>query len=150
MANTYSALYLHLVFSTKLRRKLIDPDIETEVWKYINGIARKNGIKPIETGGIEDHIHSLLNYPPRYSASEIAKIIKAGSSGWFKRRFGRRSFGWQNGYAAFSVSPSLVTKTLRYIKSQREHHQGKSFEDEYRELLDLHGIDVSDEKFLFG
>jgi putative transposase len=150
MANTYSSIFTHFVFSTKNREEWIEVEIENRVWAYIGGIARKHNCTAIQVGGIEDHIHALILSPPKYSQSEIAKFLKGDSSKWIHEEFLKlHKFGWQDGFSAFSVSKSIVPKVVDYIKNQREHHKGKSFEDEYLELLTLHEIDIVDEKYLY-
>lgn len=151
MANTYSSLFYHIVFSTKNRVRWIDVEIENRVWAYIGGIARKHKCTAIQVGGIEDHIHALVLSLPKYAPSEIGQFLKGESSKWIHEEFPKMSkFGWQDGYSAFSVSKSIVPRVVEYIKNQRQKHQGKTFEDEYLELLELHEIDVVDEKYLFG
>jgi REP element-mobilizing transposase RayT len=151
MANTYSSTFNHIVFSTKNRERWIDEKIEGRVWAYIGGIARKHECTAIQVGGIEDHVHALIMSPPKYSPSQIAKFLKGESSKWIHDTFPKMSgFNWQDGYSTFSVSRSIVPKVVEYIKNQREHHKGKSFEDEYLELLKLHEIDIIDEKYIFG
>lgn len=151
MANTYSSLFYHLVFSTKNRQRWIEPDIETRVWQYIGGIARKHGTTAIQIGGIEDHIHALILSPPKYSPSQIAQFIKGESSKWLRGEFPKMSsFAWQDGYSAFSVSKKNVPLVVDYIKAQRQHHKGKSFETEYKDLLRWHEVDTVDEKYIFG
>jgi putative transposase len=150
MANTYSQIYLHIVFSTKNRTPWIDVDIETRVWAYIGGIARKHKIAPIQIGGIEDHVHALVGSPTTLSPSQIAKHLKGESSIWIHREFRHlKEFAWQDGYGAFSVSRSEIPRVVEYIKNQRQHHKSQSFEDEYVALLKLHGIEY-DEQYLFG
>ncbi|HUF03868.1 MAG TPA: IS200/IS605 family transposase [Aridibacter sp.] len=150
MANTYSSLFYHLVFSTKERRRFLKPNVESRIWDFIGGIARHNGLTPIRVGGIEDHIHALLLAPPKYSVSQIAKFIKADSSRWIKSELGYDLFSWQDGYAAFSVSKRTVPKVRQYIEEQRIHHGRMSFENEYRQMLNLHEIDIGNEEYLFG
>lgn len=150
MANTYSSLFYHLVFSTKERRRFLKPDKEVRIWDFIGGIARHNGLTPIRIGGVEDHIHALLLSPPKYSVSQIAKFIKADSSRWIKREFGSDLFSWQDGYAAFSVSKRTVPKVQEYIERQRIHHGRMSFEYEYRRMLELHEIDIGNADYLLG
>jgi len=151
MANTYSSIFYHFVFSTKNRENWIDTEIEHRVWAYIGGITRKHNCTGIQIGGIEDHIHALILSPPRYSPSQIAQFLKGESSKWIHEEFPKMAkFGWQDGYSAFSVSKSVVPKVVRYIENQREHHQSKTFEEEYSDLLELHEIDVVDNKYLFG
>ncbi len=149
MANTYSSLFLHIVFSTKHRQRLIQPEIENRVWAYIGGIARIHNLTAIQVGGIEDHIHALIMAKPVHSPSEVAKWIKADSSKWIHEEFERmKMFGWQDGYGAFSVSKSNVPAVVEYIKNQREHHKKESFEEEYERLMKLHEVDY-DPQYLF-
>lgn len=150
MANTFSQIYFHIVFSTKNRIDLIHPDIEKRVWAYIGGILRKHGMTPIEIGGMDDHIHALTGAPPTISPSQAAKYVKGGSSFWIHNEFPNlHDFAWQDGYGVFSVSTSVVPNVVDYIKRQREHHQKQTFEEEYVELLRLHEVEY-DERYLFG
>jgi REP element-mobilizing transposase RayT len=151
MANTYSSIFYHIVFSTKNRENWIDAEIESRVWAYIGGIARKHNCTAIQVGGIEDHIHALILSPTTFSPSQIAQFLKGESSKWIHEEFPTLAkFGWQDGYGIFSVSKKLVPNVVEYIKNQREHHKGKSFEEEYLELLKWHEIDIVDEKYLYG
>lgn len=151
MANTYSSLFFHIVFSTKNRNEWIDVEIENRIWAYIGGIARKHNCTAIQVGRIEDHIHAIILSPTTYSPSQIAQFLKGESSKWIHEEFPKlNKFGWQDGYSVFSVSKSIVPKVVDYIKNQRERHKGKTFEEEYLELLKLHEIDIVDEKFLLG
>jgi REP element-mobilizing transposase RayT len=150
MANTFSQIYFHIVFSTKNRVDLIHPDIEARVWAYLGGIARKHKMTPIQIGGIDNHVHALLGAPTTVSASQAAKYLKGDSSLWIHGEFPNlRDFAWQDGYGVFSVSKSLIPNVVEYIKRQRRHHERQTFEEEFVELLKLHEIDY-DEKYLFG
>lgn len=145
MANTYSSLFYHIVFSTKNRANLITPEIEDRVWAYIGGIARKHGLSALQVGGIENHVHALTMAKPVHSPSQIAQWLKGESSKWIHETFpGLSAFAWQDGYGVFSVSKSNVPEVIEYIKNQREHHKKQTFEDEYISLLKLHGIDYDD------
>ena len=107
MANTYTSLTYHIVFSTKLRRKLIRRDVESELHKYIAGIIREHKSQPLEIGGVEDHIHIVTGIAPTIALSDMVRLIKANSSKWFNEIHARNvKFGWQTGYAAFTVSQS--------------------------------------------
>lgn len=109
MANTYTCLRYHVIFSTKSRERWITPDIEERVWAYLGGIARENDITPLLIGGVDDHVHMLLGLPPTATVSEALKHIKGASSKWIKETFpARQGFGWQDGYGAFTVSKSQV------------------------------------------
>src|ERR1700736_3174961 len=109
MANTYTSLHYHIIFSTKRREAWITPDIEHRVWAYLGGIARENQMKPLQIGGIEDHVHVLVGAPPTLAPSKIAQLVKGGSSAWIHTEFPElRDFAWQDGYGAFAVSKSNV------------------------------------------
>lgn len=150
MANTYSQLFFHLVFSTKNRENFIHQSIENRVWSYIGGIARKHNLTALQIGGIENHIHALIISKPTIEPNLIPKWLKGESSKWIKDEFADlQRFAWQDGYGMFSVSKSNAPKVIDYIRNQREHHNKQSFEDEYIELLKLHEIEY-DEKYLFG
>ena len=149
MANTFTSLHCHVIFSTKNREPWLRADLEERVWSYLGGIARENRMKPVMIGGIENHVHLLLGLPPTLAVSKAAQLIKGGSSAWIKEQFpGLRGFGWPDGYGAFSVSKSQVPDVTEYIRGQREPHRGKSFEEEYRAFLDKHEIPY-DERYVF-
>jgi REP element-mobilizing transposase RayT len=151
MANTFSSLYYHVVFSTKNRKYFIKPDLEEQVWSYLGGIARDIGAKPIKIGGIDDHIHALLMSQPRHSPSKLMQTVKGKSSKWMRSELpDLADFGWQDGYGVFSVSKSNVPDVVGYIENQRYRHSDISFEDEYRRILSLHDLDDVDERFIFG
>ncbi len=150
MANTFSQIYLHIVFSTKDRLDLIKPEVEQRVWSYIAGVAKKHRMTPIQIGGIETHIHALVGTPTVISPAEAAKYLKGDSSKWIHDQVREiRTFAWQDGYGAFSVSKSLIPAVTKYIQNQREHHSRQTFEEEFIELLNLHEIEY-DERYLFG
>ncbi|MEZ5305016.1 MAG: IS200/IS605 family transposase [Verrucomicrobiales bacterium] len=150
MPNTYTCLPVHFIFSTKDRLNLIARDLESDLWAFLGGIAKENGMKPIKIGGVENHIHALVGLPPTLSCANAMKFLKGGSSRWInsEKRVGQLRFSWQDGYAAFAVSRSALEEVVKYITNQRSHHQKVSFEDEYRRFLDRHGI-AFDERYLF-
>ena len=149
MANTYTSLHYHFIFSTKHRQPWIRPEIEERIWEYLGGIARKNKMKPLKTGGVDDHIHMLLGAPPTLAPAKIAQLIKGGSSAWIHDTFpDLRAFAWQDGYGAFTVSKSGIPDVTVYIENQREHHRTRTYQAEYRALLDRHGIEY-DERYIW-
>jgi putative transposase len=149
MANTYTSLHYHIVFSTKNREPWISQSIEQRVWEYLGGIARKNDIVPVRIGGVDDHVHLVASIPPTLAISKAVQLIKGGSSLWFHETFHRSAFAWQDGYGAFTVSKSQLPEVLRYVDEQRDHHRRQTFQEEYRALLDRHGIDY-EERYLWG
>lgn len=150
MANTYTSLHYHLVFSTKNRVACLTPDIEQRVWAYIGGVARKHKMTALQIGGFDDHIHTLVIAPPILSPSQMAQYIKGDSSKWIHETFPHlHDFAWQEGYGAFTVSKSNLAAVIDYIQKQREHHKTQSFQGEYRSFLHKHGIEY-DERYVWG
>ena len=150
MANTYTALHYHVVFSTRNRYPWITLEIEQRVWAFIGGVAREHKLTALQVGGVEDHIHALIMAPPTIAPCNIAKYLKGESSLWIHQEFrSLRRFAWQDGYAAFTVSKSNLAKVVRYIKNQRAHHRKKTFQEEYRGLLGMNGIEY-DERYVWG
>lgn len=150
MANTYTRLLYHCVWSTKNREPSIDEAIEARVWAYLAGIAKENKIHALRIGGIENHIHALIEIPKTMTVSEALKRLKGGSALWMNQeRLTQAKFAWQDGYGAFTVNPSIVPKVIRYIESQREHHRHTTFEAEYRSFLERHDVGF-DEQYLYG
>lgn len=122
MANTYSNLFYHVVFSTKGRKDLITQDIEARVHAYIGGIARSHDLVAVQVGGTENHIHVLILAKPKFAPSQIVQWLKGESSKWIHDTFpDLKDFAWQDGFGVFSVSKSNVPDVVEYIKKQREH-----------------------------
>ncbi len=120
------------------------------MWEYLGGIARDNKMTALQVGDVEDHIHALVMAPPTLAPSKIAQLLKGGSSLWLHTEFpALRNFAWQDGYGAFSVNKSIVAEVERSIRNQREHHRKVSFQEEYLEFLQKHGVDYS-EQYLWG
>ena len=149
MANTYTSLQYPFTFSTKNREPWISQPIEQRVWAYIGGVARAHRMTAIQVGGVEEHIHAVVIAPPTLSPSHIAQYLKGDSSRWIHEEFPKlRGFEWQDGYGCFTVGKSQIPDVIKYIKSQREHHRKKTFQEEYLELLGKHSVDY-DERYLW-
>ena len=144
MAHTYVQNLVHVVFSTKDRRKLISQDCQPSLWGYMAGICKQQRIFVHEIGGMEDHAHVLFQLPPTWSLSDAVLEIKTSSSRWMGR-----SFAWQRGFGAFSVSSSNLDAVIRYIRTQQAHHRKMSFEEEFIALLKKHGVEF-DPRYVFG
>ncbi|MFL6212655.1 MAG: IS200/IS605 family transposase [Blastocatellia bacterium] len=150
MANTYTALFYHVIFSTKNRVGFIKPEIEARIWAYLGGVARKHQMTALQVGGTADHIHALVMSPPMLSPSDIAKFLKGDSSKWIHEEFPHLSkFAWQDGYGAFTVNKSNLPAVIEYIQNQYEHHRMKTFQEEYLEFLQKHEI-AYDERYVWG
>jgi putative transposase len=141
MPSSYVSNYVHVVFSTKGRARLIPADVESELWAYIAGIAENHGVQPVSIGGMADHIHALINLGPILNIAKAAQVLQANSSRWMKEH-GSKGFEWQEGYFACSVSQSQVPVVARYVQNQKEHHRKIDSADEFALLLKRHGLVV--------
>lgn len=149
MPNTYSQIYIQVVFAVKGRENLIHKNLKDELYKYICGIANGQHQKVYAINGMPDHIHLLLSMKPDISLSNLVRDIKANSSKWInsnKKIVGK--FQWQEGFGAFSYSSSHLDKVIAYINNQEEHHSKKTFKEEYLDLLSKFEIPF-DPKYLF-
>jgi putative transposase len=147
LSHSYSQNHVHLVFSTKNREKLIAPETQVRLWPYIAGICKKHDMLTFAIGGIADHVHLLFRLPPTLSLVRAVTLIKSNSSIWMKEN--EKRFAWQEGYGAFSVSSSNVSRVIRYIDGQEAHHRTRSFEQEFLALLKKHGVKF-DPKYVLG
>ncbi|WP_026727382.1 IS200/IS605 family transposase [Flavobacterium denitrificans] len=149
MANTYSQLYIHIVFAVKGRENLISKNWKDEIYKYITGIVTNKGQKLIAINGMPDHIHILIGLKPDKSISDLVRDIKANSSKFINaKRWINGKFEWQNGFGAFTYGHSQLTNIIKYIENQEEHHKTRTFKDEYIEFLKLFNIGFKNE-YLF-
>ena len=149
MSGTYTNLLYHLVFSTKNRIPMISERLKGDLYSYMGGIVRGEGGVLLEIGGMPDHVHLLTKFKPTKSVSEMLNRIKAKSSKWVnEEKPGLRKFGWQDGYAALSVSQSGAGRVKRYIQNQQQHHRRQTFQDEFIALLEKHGIEY-DQRYLW-
>ena len=149
MANTYTSILVHYIFSTKNREKMITKQLQEKLWPYLGGIARKNKMKALAIGGIEDHVHLLISLPSTLSVAKAIQLIKGASSAWVHDSFTKHSFfKWQEGYGAFSIGVSHVAETIAYINSQKEHHSRRTFKEEYIAFLEKHGVEY-DERYIW-
>jgi REP element-mobilizing transposase RayT len=138
MSHSYSSNRVHVIFSTKERKKCISDDFQPKLWAYMAGIAHNQGFESMMIGGVRDHVHALLVLAPTLPLAEAVQFLKGSSSKWINETTGE--FAWQEGYGAFSVSASQTADVVRYIKNQRAHHEKKSFEEEFVEFLKKYGV----------
>jgi len=142
MANTYTQIYIHVVFTVEGRQNLIKPEHNDELQKYITGIVSGQKQKLITINNMPDHLHSLVGLWPDSSLSDLVRDVKANSSKFINEKhwvMGR--FFWQEGFGAFSYSRSQLGTVIRYIENQQIHHNKKSFRDEYIALLEKFGVE---------
>jgi REP element-mobilizing transposase RayT len=149
MANTYTQIYLHVVFAVEGRQSLIKPEHNDELQKYITGIVSGQKQKLIAINNMPDHLHLLVGLRPDSSLSDLVRDIKANSSKFINEKhwvMGR--FSWQEGFGAFSYSRSQLGAVIRYIENQQKHHAKKSFREEYVALLEKFGVEY-DPRYIF-
>ena len=147
MSHTYAQNAIHVVFSTKDRRKAIPEEMQPRLWAYVAGVSRNLGILVHAIGGTEDHIHLLIQIPPSLALAKAALGIKSNSSRWANEE--GHKFAWQEGYGGFSVSHSLLPAAVRYIQNQKGHHKKMGFDAEFLALLKKHGMEF-DPKYVLG
>jgi putative transposase len=149
MANTYTQIHIHSVFSVKNRKCLIAPDWQDELYQYMTGIIQNHNHKVLAINGMPDHVHILFGMRPSQSLSELMQDVKGSSSLWINQKgFIAGKFAWQEGYGAFSYAMSDINRVVDYIKNQQKHHLGIAFHEEYRYLLKIYRISF-DERYIF-
>jgi len=141
--------YLHIIFSTKNRQLLIQKSVESELHAYLGGICNRLECQTIKVGGYIDHIHILCKLSKKIPLTKLIEEVKSHSSKWIKTK-GEvyKNFYWQDGYGAFSVNPSQVDAVIEYISRQHEHHQKKSFQEEYSSFLRKYDVGY-DERYVW-
>ncbi len=147
MGHSYSQNLIHCVYCTAERRNLITPELQVQLWAFKGAIAKREGIHLVTAGGTANHAHLLIALPPTITLSKALQTIKSYSSRWMSER--GVEFEWQEGYGAFSVSPSQKATVVKYIRNQVRHHAKRTFEEEFIFLLKSSGIDY-DPRHVFG
>ncbi|MFN8276657.1 MAG: IS200/IS605 family transposase [Chitinophagales bacterium] len=150
MPNTYTQIYIQVVFAVSFREGLIHPKWEEELYKYIAGIVRKKGHKLIAINGMPDHVHLLMGITGDCRISDLVREIKKASTQFINDRgFVKVKFKWQEGYGAFSYSRNSIGKVASYIENQKEHHRIKKFKEEFLGILKSEGVEYREE-YLFN
>ena len=149
MAQTFTNLLTHVIFSTKQRIPSIRPEWKPRLLAYMGGIVRELRGKAVAIDGAADHVHLLLWMPPAISVTDTLRVLKTNSSRWANQQgSGRQGFAWQAGYGAFSVSHSNAPAVVRYIRGQEKHHRRVSFQEEFVKLLQKNNIEY-DERYIW-
>ena len=149
MANTYSQIYIQVVFAVKNRNSFIQSTWEDELHKYITGVVRNKDQKLISINGMPDHIHFLLGMRPTCCLSDLVREIKKSSNEFVNdKKLSRFNFEWQTGFGAFSYGHSQLDKVIAYIAGQKEHHKKQNFKQEYVGLLKKFNVE-HEEQYLF-
>ena len=148
MPNTYSQLYIQIIFAVQGRKSLIKESIREELQKYISGIISNQKQKLLAVYCMPDHTHIFLSMKPNMAISDLVRTIKSNSFSFLKDRNLVNDFSWQEGFGAFSYSKSQAKNVIDYVLNQEEHHKKRTFKEEYVEFLNKFEIDY-DEKYLF-
>ena len=147
--STHHGILLHVVFSTKQRKPVLDDSWRDALFAYIGGTVKDHKASLLKAGGIEDHVHLLLRIHPEFAISKTVQLLKANSSKWINdNRKTSSPFQWQRGYGAFSVSQSMADTVRNYIAGRRKHHARRTYQDEYLEILRKHEIEF-DLRYVF-
>ena len=143
-------MYLHVIFSTKARHPFLAGDtLRDETHHFLGGVCNQRDCPVLRVGGVADHVHILCRLGRTLSVGELIKELKRESLQWLKGKDAAMAdFAWQNGYGAFSVSPSHVDSLREYIDAQQEHRRVETFQDEFRRLLTKYGV-AWDERYLW-
>lgn len=149
MANTYSQMYVQIVFAVLGRENIIPKKNKEELHKYITGIVKNRGQKLLAINCMPDHAHIFIGFKPDICISDIVRDIKTATSLFIKeKRWVKGAFYWQNGFGSFTYSHSQLTTVINYINSQEEHHKIKTFKEEYLEFLKWFNVEYN-EQYLF-
>jgi putative transposase len=149
MPQSLSQVILHLVFSTKDRQLWLNAGISERMHAYLATIVRDRDCEAYQVGGVSDHVHLAIRLGRTISQADLIEIIKTNSSTWIKKQGNSyRSFFWQRGYGAFSIGYSQLESLIHYIEIQKEHHRTKTFQEEYRELLNKYHV-AFDERYMW-
>lgn len=149
MANTYSQIYIQIVFAVQGRQNLLAKEWRQEVFKYMAGIIKNKGQKPIIINGVEGHVHIFVGIKPSIALSDLVRDIKNNSSNFINdSNWIKGKFSWQEGYGAFSYGHSQVENVYHYVLNQEQHHSKQTFQEEYMDFLKKFEIE-HDVKYLF-
>ena len=150
MPQSLVQIYVHIVYSTKHRKPFLrDSQFRDRTHRYLAGICTNLKCPALIVGGTEDHVHALCRLGKTLEVANLIRDMKRDSSKWIKGEGPRLAqFYWQQGYGAFSISPSHVEALKRYIASQQEHHRRETFQDELRRLCRKYGLDI-DERYVW-
>jgi len=149
MPQSLANVLVHVIFSTKGRQPILAKVLRPELEAYLAGILGNLDCPAVRVGAMPDHVHFLCRLSRNFAVAKVVEEAKKGSSKWVKTKAtALRNFHWQNGYGAFSVSPSMAAAVIQYIANQEEHHRHVTFQEEYRALLEKQGLEF-DERYVW-
>ena len=149
MANSYTQIYIHYIFTVKGKQNFLLPENNEELHKYITGLVQNRKCKMLQINNVPDHVHMLVGLHPTYSVAKLIQEVKSVSSGFISdKKWVGNNFSWQAGYGGFSYSRSQIDNVINYIKNQQEHHKKITFREEYLDFLKKFEVDY-DERYLF-
>ena len=149
MADTYTQLYVQVVFAVKHRQSLISTKWEDDLYRYMTGIISNQNQKLMIINGMPDHVHILIGLKPNCNLSDLIRDIKSCSTKWINdQQLVKGKFSWQNGFGAFTIGQSQIPRVVNYIRNQKEHHRTKSFMKEYKQFLSAYDIQYND-RYIF-
>jgi len=149
MANTYSQIYIQIVFAVQNRKALIHHSWDEKLYQYITGVIKNKGQKVIAINGVTDHIHIFIGLKPNCNLSDLIREVKKASTVFInENKLSKYKFNWQSGFGAFSYSKSHIDTVYKYVLNQKNHHKKKSFKNEYLDFLKKYEI-IYEDKYLF-
>lgn len=149
MPQSLSLVVIHVIFSTKDRRPLLDEKIRPSLHAYLSTVARNANCECYRIGGVADHVHLAGRLSRTITIADLVENLKTSSSKWLKTQFSELAdFAWQRGYACFSVGPSDIDALCKYIDGQEEHHRTRTFKEEYPMFLKKYGVE-HDEAYMW-
>ena len=149
MANTYTQLYIQIVFSVKGREHMIPKQYKDDVYKYVTGVIQQRKHKLLAINGMPDHVHIFIGLHPSQSLSDLVEETKTAATKYIKKQsWMKYDFSWQRGFGAFSYSRSHIDRVVKYIANQEEHHKKRTFREEYLDMLQKFDIEY-DERYVF-
>ncbi|BDS06223.1 transposase [Oceaniferula spumae] len=144
MPATHTALYYHLVFSTKDREEWFTEAFRPDLHTYLGGVVRGLEGVALAVGGVADHVHLLVGLKATHTLSDLMRELKACSSRWVSEQLRMKAFAWQEGYGAFTVSPPDLEKVRAYVLNQKKHHRKTTFKEEYVAMLERGMVEYDD------
>lgn len=150
MANTYTQIYMHIIFAVSHREAMIADEWRGDLHRYLAAACQHRNHFVHAINGTADHVHLLIGMHPAESVASLVKELKGQSSRWINQTFCRGNFHWQSGYGAFSYSRSMIPAVKRYVDNQPEHHKKVSFSEELEDIFRKAGIDAKPEYMMYG